>query len=295
MGASRAQKIGFAISGATGTIGGRVANRLAEQGLGQRLIVRDQSRAPNLSGAQVAEASYADPAMLTEALAGTQVFFMVSGGEDPDRLRQHRQAIDAAVDASVEQIVYLSFLGAKPDATFTFARDHYYTEQHVRAKGIGFTFLRDNWYQDMLPLMTGVDGVIRGPAGEGRVGAVSRDDIADVVTAVLLDASEHDGRTYDVTGPGALTLHEAAEELSRATGRRIAYHPETPEEAYNSRSTYGAPDWEVEGWVSSYKAIANGELEVVSDTVRRLTGHPPTTFARFLSQHPESYQHLVED
>ena len=293
MSAPGGRRVAFATSGATGYVGGRVAARLAEAGVGQRLLVRDGSRAPELAGAEVAEASYADAAALGEALAGARVFFMVSGAEDRDRLGQHKAAVDAAVAAGVERIVYLSFVAATPDTTFTFGRDHYHTEQHIRATGLGFTFLRDNFYQDMLPLMAGADGVIRGPAGDGRVGAVSRDDVADAAIAVLLGEG-HDGRAYDVTGPETITLREAAGELSRATGRRVTYSAETVEEAYASRSGYGAPDWMVEGWVTSYVAIANGELETVSDAVLELTGHAPTTFSEFLRRHPESYRHLVE-
>ncbi|QIN80842.1 NAD(P)H-binding protein [Rubrobacter marinus] len=282
------------MTGATGAVGGRVAARLAEAGLAQRLVVRDPRRAPLLPKAEVAEASYADAAAMRRALEGVGAFFMVSGAEDRDRLGQHKAAVDAAVEAGVERIVYLSFVAAAPETTFTFGRDHYHTEVHIRASGLGFAFLRDNWYQDMLPLMAGPDGVIRGPAGVGRVGAVSRDDVADAAAAVLLGGAEHDGRTYDVTGPEAITLHEAAEELTRATGRPVTYHAETVEEAYSSRSGYGAPDWMVEGWVTSYAAMADGDLDVVSDAVRDLTGHAPATFAEFLSRHPESYRHLAE-
>ncbi|WP_207955815.1 NAD(P)H-binding protein [Rubrobacter marinus] len=284
----------IAVTGATGAVGGRVAARLAEAGLAQRLVVRDPRRAPLLPKAEVAEASYADAAAMRRALEGVGAFFMVSGAEDRDRLGQHKAAVDAAVEAGVERIVYLSFVAAAPETTFTFGRDHYHTEVHIRASGLGFAFLRDNWYQDMLPLMAGPDGVIRGPAGVGRVGAVSRDDVADAAAAVLLGGAEHDGRTYDVTGPEAITLHEAAEELTRATGRPVTYHAETVEEAYSSRSGYGAPDWMVEGWVTSYAAMADGDLDVVSDAVRDLTGHAPATFAEFLSRHPESYRHLAE-
>jgi hypothetical protein len=94
-------------------------------------------------------------------------------------------------------------------------------------------------------------------------------------------------------GPEAISLHEAAEELSRVTGREVAYHPETLEEAYESRSSNGAPEWEVEGWVTSYAAIAAGEMNVVSGMVGELTGHPPMGLAEFLRRYPESYRHLV--
>jgi NAD(P)H dehydrogenase (quinone) len=147
-------------------------------------------------------------------------------------------------------------------------------------------------YMDFLPALAGPDGVIRGPAGKGRVAAVARDDIADVAVAVLL-GDDHDRRTYDVTGPEAITLQEVAEELSRVTGRSITYNAETLEEACESRASYGAPDFEVEGWVTSYAAIAAGEMDVVSDTTSKLAGHPPITLANFLRRHPECYRHLL--
>ena len=280
------------ISGATDAVGGRVAARLAESGHGQRLIVCDESRAPDLPRVEAAEASYKDLEAMRRALAGVRTFFMVSGGEDYDRVWQHTSAVDAAVAAGVERIVYLSFIGASPEATFTFARDHWHTEERIRASGLRYTFLRDNMYLDFLPTLAGTDGIIRGPAGDGRVGAVARDDIADAAVAVLL-GDGHDGRTYDLTGPEAITLHEVAGELSRVTGRDVAYHTETLEEAYESRSSYGAPEWEVEGWVTSYAGIAAGEMDVVSGTVGELTGHPPMGLAEFLRRYPESYGHLV--
>jgi NAD(P)H dehydrogenase (quinone) len=282
----------FGVTGATGAVGGRVAARLAELRYSQRLIVRDVDRAPDLPGAEAAEASYDDPQAMRRALLGVRTFFMVSAGEAYDRLHQHIAVVDAAVAAGVERIVYLSFIGAAPEATFTFARDHWWTEEHVRDTSIRHTFLRDSLYQDMLPTMVGDDGVIRGPAGDGRVGAVARDDVADVAVAVML-SHEHNARTYDVTGPEAITLHQVAEELSRVTGHSSTYHAETLEEAYVSRASYGAPEWEVEGWVTSYVAIATGEMGAVSDTVSKLTGHAPMTFAEFLRKHPESYRHLL--
>ena len=285
-------KTGLAIGGATGAVGGTIAARLARAGFGQRLIVRDAARAPDLPAAEVAEASYEDLPALREALVGMETFFMVSAAESADRARRHADAEDAALEAGVERIVYLSFVSAAPNATFTFARDHWRTEEHIRSSGVRHTFLRDNVYLDYVPAFAGTDGVIRGPAAEGRVGAVAREDIAEVAVAVLLGEG-HDGRTYDVTGPEAITLKEAANELSRASGRRISYHPETLEEAYASRASYGAPEWEVEGWVTSYAAVAAGEMDVVSDTVSELTGHPPMGLGEFLRRHPESYRHLL--
>jgi len=284
----------IAVTGATGGLGGRVARRLAERGLEQRLVVRDPRRAPELAGAQVATAGYDDPEGLRRAFQGVRTLVMVSASEDPDRLRLHANVVGAAADAGVERVVYTSFFGAAPDCTFTFGRDHLYTEELIRGSGLRFTFLRDNLYLDFLPLMVGADGVIRGPAGDGRVAAVARDDIADVAVAVLAEADgRHDGRTYDMTGPEALTMAEVAEQLSGVTGRTITYHAETLEEAYASRASYGAPDWEVDGWVTTYAAIANGDLEAVGGDVAALAGHQPTSLAELLRRDPDCYRHLI--
>jgi NAD(P)H dehydrogenase (quinone) len=281
------------VTGATGHIGGRVARRLAEAGVPQRLVVRDPGRAPVLPVAEVAEASYSDQHASRRAFDAADTVFFVSGAEAADRLAQHRNVVEAAADAGVQRMVYLSFLGASPDATFTLARDHWATEEHIRQHIPRFTFLRDALYADFVPLMVGADGVIRGPAGDGAASVVARDDVGDAAAAVLLaTGGEHDGQTYDVTGPEALTLAQLAEELSRAVGRRISYHNETVEEAYASRAHYGAPDWEVAGWVTTYQAIAAGEAALVSDAVPTLTGHAATGFADLLRRRPELYAHL---
>ena len=282
----------IAVTGATGGLGGRVARRLAERGAAQRLVVRDPARAPELAGAELQTGSYDDGEGLRRAFDGTRTLFMVSASEAPDRVRLHANVVDAAVAAGVERVVYTSFFGAAPDCTFTFGRDHWHAEEHIRASGMGYTFLRDNLYIDFVPLMVGADGVIRGPAGDGRVAAVARDDIADVAVAALL-GDGHEGRSYDMTGPEALTLAEVAEELSRAAGRTIRYQAETLEEAYASRASYGAPGWEVDGWVTTYVAIANGDLQQVSGDVAAVAGHPPMRLAEFLRSNPESYRGLA--
>ncbi len=314
----------IAVTGAAGKLGGRVAARLAKLGIRQRLIVRDPARAPNLPGAEVACASsYGDPSAMGRALAGVDTLLLVSARdkfgillmsalkkETPppyDRLQQHLTAIDSAAAVGVKRIVYLSVINPVADATFILARDHYYTEEHIRAIGMPFTFLRMSLYTDNVPLAVSADGVIRVPAGEGRAAWVTRDDIADVVVAVLTQEG-HEGQAYDITGPEALTLAETAERLSVATGRQITYRMQTPHEARTLRTTSrldrfeaerravtgsGLSDYEVEVMVTHFLQIAAGELANVNDTVPRLTGHTAQSLAEFLQLHPESYQHLL--
>jgi NAD(P)H dehydrogenase (quinone) len=206
----------------------------------------------------------------------------VSAAENADRLSEHRTFVDAAAAAGVEQIVYTSFFGAALDCTFTLGRDHWATEEHIRASGMAHTFLRDNLYLDFFPYMAGEDGVIRGPARDGRVAGVTREDVARVATAVLLDPAAHRDAAYHLTGPESLTMTDVARITSEVTGRAITFHDETVEEAYESRKKWNAPDWQVDAWVSTYTAIAAGEMDGATDDVRRVTGRPPTSLAQLL-------------
>lgn len=242
-------------------------------------MVRDPSRAPDLRRTEIRQAVYDDADAVAAALSGVQTVLMVSAAEHPNRVAQHRSFVDGAVRAGVGQLVYTSFVGADADAMFTLGRDHHRTEEYIRASGLSYTFLRDNLYSDFLPMMVGPDGVIRGPAGQGRVAAVAQDDIAEAAVAVLSEPAAHAGAIYNLSGPEALTLHEVAATISEGTGRQVRFHDETLAEAYESRASYAAPQWQLDAWVSTYTAIAAGEFAKVSSDIETLTGHPAMSLA----------------
>lgn len=274
----------LAVTGSTGVVGGHVARLLADQGIPQRLLARTPSAAPELPGATAVAFGYRDDELTAQALDGVRVLFMVSAAESADRLEQHRAFIDAAARAGVEHVVYTSFIGAAPDAVFTLARDHFATEQHLRESGMAWTFLRDNFYADFMPMLVGEDGVIRGPAGDGRAAIVARIDVARVAAAVLQEPTAHAGRSYDITGPEALDFSEVAAIVGAHDGRPVSFHDETVEEAYESRRVWEAPDWQVDAWVSTYTSIGSGAMSEVSPDVEAITGTPPLTLEELLRQ-----------
>ena len=272
----------LAVTGATGHLGGAVARLVAD--LHPRLVVRDPSRAPDVPGTTVVQASYDDLAAGVAALRGVDVLLMVSASESRTRREEHRTFVRAAAEAGVGHVVYTSFAGASPDAAFTLGRDHHATEQAIVEAGLPHTFLRDNFYLDVLPYFADAAGVIRGPAGDGRVAAVARADVAEVAATVLRSPAEHVGATYELTGPEAMTLAEVAARASVALGRTLRFEDETVEEAYASRrAAYGAEDWQLDAWVSTYTAIRDGEVAAVTDDVRRLTGRPPRSLEDVLA------------
>ncbi len=214
-----------------------------------RLLVRSVARAPHLAGAVLLPCAYADRSGADVALEGVKTLFMVSASESAELLDEHRDFIDAAAAAGVGHIVYTSFLGAAPD---------------------------------VMAALVGDDGVIRGPAADGRVAIVTPADIARVATRVMADPAAHRDVTYDVTGPEALSMDEIARLLSEAGERSVVFHDESVAEAYASRRRWGAPSWQNDARVSTYTAIASGELSTVSTDMRRVTGRQPLSLQEFL-------------
>jgi NAD(P)H dehydrogenase (quinone) len=265
----------IAITGSTGAVGGLVARALADDFRNDlRLVVRDPARAPDFD-TDVRVCEYADEAAAVAALRGADTLFMVSAAEAVDRRDQHRSFIRAAAAAGVGQVVYTSFAGAAPDATFTLGRDHADAEDAIRGTGMAWTFLRDNFYSDLLPHFADESGAIRGPAGDGRVAAIARADVADVAAAVLRSPADHAGTAYVLTGPEALTMAEIAARAGAVLGRRLRFEDESLDEAYASRrAAYDAEQWQLDAWVSTYTAIADGSVAEVTEDVRRVTGHP---------------------
>jgi NAD(P)H dehydrogenase (quinone) len=279
----------LAVTGCTGELGGRVARRLAERGVEQRLIVRDAANAPDLDSAEVATAtSYEALDEYREALAGIETVYLVSAHEQADRAEMQRALVGAIAEAGVKRIVYVSFINASEDATFIYARHHWATEQAIREAGVTFTFLRSSPYLDFIPVFAGEDWVLRGPGGEGRFAPVSRDDLADSAVAVLTSDGAHDGETHEMTGPDLMTWAEVAQRLGAYLGREVPYVDETLEEAWESRRASGmTDDWLIEGGISSWLAVADGSFDVRTDAVEKLSGHPPQTLEQTLDAHPE--------
>lgn len=274
----------IAITGASGNIGGMVAHHLSERGFSLILPLRNPAKAPNLPNIETRCFSYGDFDLAKAALAGVEVLFMVSAAESPTREQEHLTLVRAAEAAGVQHLVYLSFSGAALDSTFTLARTHAVTENAIRQTTMRYTFLRDNFYSEMMAHLSNAENVIAGPAGNGRVACVSQKDVAEAVANVLTDIARkntaHSDRTYTLTGSESLNFNQIANMLTAITGKTYRYHNETLDEAFASRKRDypDTPDWQIEAWVSTYTAIAKGELAKVSDDLPNLLGYSPRTF-----------------
>lgn len=272
----------LAITGVTGKLGGQLARELSQAGISSRLLARRPQAVEDLEHMTVHESYYDTSQTTIDSLTGADVLFLVSGRESANRLQEHKNLIDAAKIAGVKHIVYTSFYQAAADTTFTLARDHAATEAYIQEQGFTYTFIRDNFYMDFFVDLCREYGEIKGPAGSGKVSAVVRDDVVAVALTILKNPQNFDNQVLDMTGPECLSMAEIADIVGRAWKKNITYIGETVEEAYESRKAWPAEDWEYDSWVSTYTAIAKGELQVVSNDIENILGRPATSLREFL-------------
>jgi uncharacterized protein YbjT (DUF2867 family) len=263
------------VTGSTGHVGRLVAGEISTRGLRQRLLVRDQDRAPDVAGAEIAVADYGDPASLAAALEPDDRVFMVSLHEGPEqRIHHHRTFIEAAAAAGVAHIVYLSFVAAGPDAIFLHARSHGETERMLAESGMAWTAIRNSMYADDIPGWFDADGLNTVPAEDARMSFSYRPELARAI-AVTLTEPGHEGKTYDIVTPQAVSMRELAEIAWAVTGQNYRYAPTSDawwEERWRAR---GKDAWAIEAGLTSYAALRAGEFDVAGGDYRALTGEDP--------------------
>lgn len=278
----------YLVTGASGQLGRSILDRLLDRGIAP--IVATTRTPAKLTeyatrGIEVRRADFDEPGALEEAFAGARRMLLVSTSdlEPGQRLKSHLAAIDAAVAAGVEHIVYTSLTNPHPGSPITFAGDHRETERRLAALGISRTVLRNNLYTDLL-LASGAQAVATGrlvaAAGDGKVGYVTRADCAAAAAAALAD--ETGTATYDITGPASVGMAEVAAVLSSLAGTTISYVPTSAAELESAMVRHGMAAPMARLLVSIDEGIAAGHLDVASTAVEDLTGSEPTSVAAFL-------------
>jgi uncharacterized protein YbjT (DUF2867 family) len=272
------------VTGASGHVGGLVAEELARLDVPMRLVVRDPARAPQIAGAEVVAADYSDPTSLADALKPGDRVFMVSLHESPERrVPLHRSFIEAAASAGVGQVVYLSFANAGPDAIFLHARTHGATEAMLVDAGVPFTAIRNTMYADDMAGWFDRDDVAREPVGDARMSFSWRPDLAHVVARTLTEDG-HEGKVYDIVTPESVSLGELAAIASRATGREFRYEPTTDADWVERWTAAGQTGWHLDVGLSVYAALRAGEFDVVTGDYEAVTGEKPATIEQLATQ-----------
>ncbi|MFD7119689.1 SDR family oxidoreductase [Streptomyces sp. NPDC059892] len=278
------------VTGATGHLGRLVVESLLADGVpadGIAVVVRNKEKAAGLvaRGVEPRVADYSRPETLTDAFRAGDRVLLISGSEVGQRVPQHAAVIDAARAAGVAQLAYTGILGG-PDADFELAAEHKATERLILDSGLPYTFLRNGWYTEnytgnLAPVLEH-DAVVAA-AGEGRIAAASRADYAAAAAAVLTGEG-HLNRAYELSGDTAWSLGEYAAELSRQTGRTIAYTNVPAETLLGILTGAGMPEPMAALLVEVDHAIERGLLAGTTGDLARLAGRPTTPLAETIAE-----------
>ena len=281
------------VTGATGQLGGLVIDALHKTRPAGEIagLVREggaSSKSGELAarGVETRRGDYEDPASLRSAFTGIERLLFISSSAMEGRVAQHRNVVDAAREAGVSLIAYTSVLHADR-SPLGLAEDHRQTEALLAASGVPYVLLRNGWYTEnyMASLPAALaHGALIGAAGEGRIASAARADYAAAAAAVLLSAEDQVGRTYELAGDEAYTLAALAAEVSRQTGREIAYH-DLPQADYQAALLgAGLPAGLAALLADSDAAAAKGALFDDGGDLRRLLGRPMTPWTESVRQ-----------
>lgn len=243
------------ITGATGTVGGEVVKSLSAQGVEVRAVTRDlrKAEANQLPHVQFVRGDLDDPESIRAACEGMERAFLLTNSTE----RAEQQQLDftrVAGECGVRHIVKLSQLHADAASPERFLRYHGVVEEAIRASGLTYTFLRPNFFmQGLLNFRESIrqQSAFFAAAGDAPVSAVDVRDLADVAVAALT-TSEHDNKTYSLTGPAALTFAEMAQQLSKHVGRAITFVDVPPEAMRAALAGLGFPEWQADGLVEEF-------------------------------------------
>jgi uncharacterized protein YbjT (DUF2867 family) len=273
------------VTGGTGLNGKELLRVLSAKGVAVRALVRNPAKAeaiaalPNI---EIVQGDMARPETLAAGLRGVDRAMLISSS-DPMMLDVQTNFIDAARQAGVKHVVKLSGIMPELDSAFRFARMHGEIEKRLEASGMAFTHLRAGEFMPayfrQVPNIT-AKGAMFLPMEDARIASIDVGDIAEIAAKVLT-GSGHEGKTYPLTGPEALTMTEVAEKLSAAAGKIIRYVNVPPEAARQAQLAAGMPPYLADALFELFAERRNGKEAKVWPDAQALLGRLPTSFDEF--------------
>jgi uncharacterized protein YbjT (DUF2867 family) len=282
------------VTGATGVNGTALLRRLSAHGVAVRALVRNPAKAEAIAAlphVEIAQGDMALPETLAAALRDIDRAMLISSS-DPMMLDVQTNFIDAAAKAGVRHVVKLSGIMPELDSAFRFARMHGEIEKRLEASGLAFTHLRAGEFMTayfrQVPMIA-AKGAIFLPMADARIASIDVDDIAEIAAKVLT-GSGHEGKTYPLTGPQALTMTEVAEKLSAATGKTIRYVNVPPEDARQAQLANGMPPYLADALFELFAERRNGKEAKVWPDAETLLGRRPTSFDEFVRRNAATFR-----
>lgn len=280
------------VTGATGRVGYRLMEKLAEARAEVTAMVRVEAKAADLPGSpRHVVATFDDPPSAEVLRDFDQVFLLSPAIKEQAELET--VFIDSLVAAGHgPHVVKVAADGfADPGCEVRFMVSHRQVAAHLNATGLPATYLAPSLYlEDLLAMADPIrqEAVLALPAGHGRVGFVAASDVA-AAAARVLTSSGHEGATYVLTGPQALTFREVAAHISAVFARRVDYVDQPPAKYRQAMLASGVSPWQADGNLELFDWIRAGGAETVTTAVRELTGGHPRLMEDWLDGNRASF------
>jgi NAD(P)H dehydrogenase (quinone) len=286
------------VTGASGQLGRLVIKHLFARGVTHDRIIAG-TRSPEklgdlaAAGIEVRQADFGDPQGLTEAFKGAGTVLIISTDALDNagtRIKQHRNAVSAAVAAGVERLAYTS-LPDPESSLLSFAPDHLETERAIEATGLPHVIFRNNWYHENLLLSLPAalkSGQWYSASQGGKTAYAAREEMAEAIAAAL-SASTRESRTYTLTGAEALSNEEVANLARRIIDKPLAVVHVTDEQFAAGLKAAGIPDGFIPVLVSAEADIRAGHLSIVTGDLEQLIGRRSKRLAEYLEEAKAGY------
>jgi len=281
------------VIGGTGTIGNSVCELLQAENADFTALVRNAEKAQSFHsrGIKTVIGDLSKPDSLKKAMVGIDKLFLLSV-TSPEIPLLHGNAAKAAKVSGLKHIVKISVRGASVEANFNIGRFHGNAEQEIREIGIPYTFLQphsflQNLFFDKQSIIE--QNAIKAAMGDGKIPMVDTRDIAAVAVKTLLEKG-HEGKSYVLTGPKAISYHDIVAELSKALGREIKYIAQTQEESYKAMMSWGMPEWLVDDMTNLNRAYAVNKAAEVSPAVEQILNRKPIDLQKFIHDFTERFR-----
>ncbi len=268
------------VTAATGQLGGLIIQELLKLTDAGNVVglARTPEKAKGL-GIEIRQGDYNSPDLLEAACSGIDTVMLISGTDIGPRVQQHKNVVDAAKAAGVKRIAYTSVVIAqkRPEPIY---HDHGETEDYIKASGMNYTFLRNNFYMNAYveEIKIAIEkGVYRGAIGETGAALVARADLARAAAAALAD-EQHANKTYHLSGPAVVDGSEYARIASAISGKEISYQPISIDELKADYLARGYDANMMPFLLLLEETIASGDLVEVSPDIENLTGQKPQSF-----------------
>jgi uncharacterized protein YbjT (DUF2867 family) len=282
------------LTGATGTVSTGLLAALGQRhGLRLRALVRDEGRAASLRarGIELHRGDLEEASTLGPAFEGVDALWLVTvpGPRAPE---QSMNAMWAARQAGVRQVVRLSAIGAAPDAPSRNGRLHALSDHEIMVSGLSWTILKPHFFMQNLLMSAGAiaaQGALYYAFGQGRLGLVDTRDVGAFAARVLTDPAGHAGKTYTLTGPATLSGEEMAGAIGQTLRRPVRYVPVPVEAARAAVIEAGASPWIADMLVEYSRAYSDGWGDFVTRDFPRVMQRPARSLAEFVADHQQAF------